>query len=241
MDVGFSGRSENCYDNQNVSNSFNVKFSYAVRDSVDCEYMILCKNCTNCFGCISINNSSYCIFNKKYEPKEYWKKIDQIKTKMLEEGVYGEFFPMSFSHCAYNSSLAQVIYPMTEVEAKKCGLYWQPDSDVDTKNLKTIKASELPDNINDVDDEICEVAILGQNSNKPFRLIKREIDFYKQNNIPLPVDTPYERMLDRFRILNNFRLYKENCFVCKKEIESSYRQIDGYKPYCEQCFQKEVL
>ncbi len=242
MDTGFSGRAERSYEDQNVSaNSFNVKFSFSVKESTDSDFLASCSNCHDCFGCIGLKNASYVIFNKQYEPEEYWKKIDEIKTKMLKNGEYGEFFPMSFSPYAYNSSFANVIYPMTEEEAKNRGLYWQPDIDVDTKNLKTIEAGELPDNIKDVTEEICDLAIVGETSKKPFRITKRELDFYRQNSVPLPTDAPYQRMIDRFKILNNFKIFRDVCFSCGKQIESSYKTSDGYKPYCEQCYQKEVL
>ena len=242
MDIGFSGRAERNYEALNTSsNSSNIKFSYSAKESNDSEFLMNCNNCSNCFGCIGLKNASYCILNKQYEPKEYWSKIDKIKTKMLQDDEYGEFFPMSFAPVAYNSSLANIIYPMTEVEAKKRGLYWQSETDIDTKNLKTIEIKELPDDIKDVTDDICNLAIIGEISRKPFRLIKREIDFYKQNKIPLPTDTPYQRIINRFKILNNFRIFQEVCFACGDQIESSYKTSDGYKPYCEKCFQKEIL
>ena len=243
MDVGHSGgTSELIYNSQNTGDkSSNLKFSFAVKESRDSEYIMRCRNCANCFGCSGLNNASYAIFNKKYKMEEYWKIVDEIKTKMLQDGIYGEFFPMSFAPVAYNSSLANIIYPMTEEEAKGRGLYWQPDTNVDTKDLKNVFINELPDNINDATDEICQLAVLGEVSKKPFRLTEREIKFYKQNKISLPTDTPHKRMLDRFKILNNFQIYQENCISCNKEIESSYRKSEGYRPFCEQCYQKEIL
>lgn len=243
MDVNHTGgNSEKLYYCQNAgTKSSNIKFSFSVKESLDCEYMFFCNNCQNCFGCAGLKNASFCIFNKKYEPKEYWKLVDKIKIKMLEEGIYGEFFPMSFSPIAYNSSFSQIIYPMTEDEAKNRGLFWQPDIDVDITNLKTIKASDMPDNISEATEKICDLVIIGEKSGKPFRLIKREIDFYKQNKIPLPVDTPYQRMLERFKILNNFKIVSENCDKCNKQIESAYKKADGFRPYCEDCFRAEII
>jgi len=148
---------------------------------------------------------------------------------------------MSFAPYAYNSSMANIIYPMTEEEAKGRGLFWQPDTDVDTKNLKSIEARELPDNISDADYEICDLAIIGEKSGKPFKIIKREIDYYKQNGIALPSDTPHQRMLDRFKILNNFKVFKETCDLCNKQIESAYKKSDGFKPYCEECYKNNIL
>ncbi|MEK9181855.1 MAG: hypothetical protein AAB786_02430 [Patescibacteria group bacterium] len=242
MDIGFSGGAEKEYDCQNTGNqSSNIKFSYAVKESFDCEYLMSCRNCQNCFGCVGLKNASYCIFNKKYSPEEYWQVLDEVKTKMLEGGIYGEFFPMSFSPYPYNSSFAHIIYPMTQTEARSRGLYWQEDLDVDTKGLKTILVNELPDNINNVTEEVCNLVVIGEESKKPFKITSREIDFYKQNKIPLPIDTPQQRILDRFKILNNFQIYQENCASCEKQIESSYKKFDEYRPYCEECYLKEVI
>ena len=148
---------------------------------------------------------------------------------------------MDFSVCAYNGTMASFIYPINEDEAKKRGIFWQPETDVDTKNLKSIEAKDLPDNISDATDELCNFAIIGENSKKPFKLTPRDIKFYKQNKISLPSDTPHSRIIERYKILNNFQVSSERCDSCGKEIESSYKKSDGYRPYCEECFLKEVI
>ena len=71
------------------------------------------------------------------------------------------------------------------------------------------------------------------------RLLK-PLDFYKQNKIPIPIDTPYQRMLDRFKILNNFQTFDENCNLCNTLIKSAYRKTESYKPYCEKCYKKTI-
>jgi len=243
MDIGHSGgNSERLYECQNVgNNSSNMKFSFACKESSDSELLMTCTNCHNCFGCIGLKNGSYMIFNKQYEPAEYWEKVDEIKTRMLKDGSYGEYFPMIFSPCAYNGSMASFIYPMKEDEARKKGIYWQPETDSDTKNLKIIDASELPDNISEATDELCNFAIVGRISKKPFRLTPREIKFYKQHKIALPTDTPYQRIVDRYKILNNFQVSEGQCDSCGKIIESAYKKSDGYRPYCSECYKKYIL
>lgn len=243
MDIGSSGGNiERLYECQNVgTNSSNIKFSFATKESSDSEYLMTCTNCHNCFGCIGLKNGSYMIFNKQYEPKEYWKKVDEIKTRMLQDGSYGEYFSMIFSPCAYNGSFASFIYPITEGEAKKRGIYWQPETDVDMKNLKSIDASKLPDNVSNATDELCNLAIIGEISKKPFKLTPREIKFYKQNKIALPIDTPHQRIVDRYKILNNFQVSEELCDSCGKTIESAYKKSDDYRPYCDECYKKEIL
>ena len=243
MGVGHSGgHSERLYECQNTStNASNMKFCFACKESSNCEFVMTSTNCHDCFGCMGLKNCSYMIFNKQYTLEEYFKKVDGIKTKMLTDGSYGEYFPMSFSPCAYNGTMASFIYPITESEAREQGIFWQPETDIDTKDLKSIEASELPDNISDATDELCNFAIIGQFSKKPFKLTPREIKFYKQNKIALPTETPYSRIIDRYKILNNFQVVEESCDSCGKQIESAYRKADGFRPYCEDCYKKEIL
>lgn len=241
MDVNHGGRGDNLYETQNAAHSSNIKFSFAVKESSDSEFLITATNCHNCFGCVGLKNASYCIFNKQYSPEEYFIEVDKIKTEMLRNGEYGEFFPMNFSPIAYNSSFANIMYPMSEEEAKERKLFWQPDVITDLKSLKVINASDLPKTLSEVTEDLYDVAIIGESSKKSFRIIKREVDFYKRYKIPLPTDTPYSRMMKRFRILNNFCLEKDTCSKCKIEIHSAYKTTDGYKPYCEKCYQQEVI
>jgi hypothetical protein len=242
MDVSYSGRAERAYYAQNFSgNSSDIKFSYAVKECHNCEYVMTCKNCTNCFGCIGISNTSFAIFNKRYTEEEYWPTLDAIKTQMLADGSYGEFFPMSFSPYPYNSSLAHIIYPMSESESWTRGLLWQADIDTDIAGMQTISSQDLPDNISDITEDIHNLVIIGEVSQKPFRVTPAEVSFYKRNQIPLPVDSPYQRIIDRYKILDNCKLYREHCFYCGKSIESAHRTADGYKPTCEECFLEKVI
>lgn len=242
MDIGHGGHAERLYECQNVGNSSsNVKFSFATKESSDSEFLMTCTNCQNCFGCVGLKNASYMIFNKQYKPEEYFKKVDEIKSKMLEEGSYGEYFPVSFSACSYDGSFANFIYPLTESEAKERGMYWQPEIEADTKDMKRINAEDLPDNITDASEELCNLAVVGEVSKKPFKLTPREIDYYKQNKIALPGDTPHSRIVERYRILNNFQVSEELCDSCGKMIESAYRKAEGYRPYCSECYKKEIL
>ncbi len=241
MDVAYSGFAERLYYTQNVGmNSSNVKFSFACKETRDSEFLMTCDNCTNCFGCIGLKNVSYAIGNVVYEPEEYFQRVDAIKTAMLARGEYGEFFPLSFAPYAYNSSFAHIIYPMEESEAISRRLFWQPEIEV-APAAAGVPAAALPENSSDATDELCTLAVLGEKSGKPFRLIPREIAFYKQHHIVFPSDTPYQRIIDRFKIMSNFRIHKDACFKCGTEIWSAYKTSDGYKPYCESCYLSEII
>jgi hypothetical protein len=73
--------------------------------------------CSNCFGCISLRNKSYCILNKQYSKEEYEKLVPQIIEKMQADGERGEFFDPSLSSFGYNETVAQEYFPLTRDEA----------------------------------------------------------------------------------------------------------------------------
>jgi len=219
--------------------SYNVKFSIFSRGSIDAEYLMNCRNCSNCFGCIGLQNKKFCIFNKQYSEGEYWKLLDEIKSAMLERGEYGQFFLYAQSPYPYNASLSQIMYPLTEPETRELGAWWHPEEDANKSNITLTPLTEMPDKIVDVPDSITERAFK-DSFGRLFRITRVELDFYRRKNLPLPRLAPKSRFMERFGHVNNFQTGPERCAKCNKEVESSYFAKDGYKVYCEQCFQQEI-
>jgi|GEM_PF-4497385 len=46
-------------------------------------------------------------------------------------------------------------------------------------DMETINTSDLSENIKDISDDILKKAIICEKTNKPFRIIKQELEFYK--------------------------------------------------------------
>jgi len=232
------------YETVEAIKSSNLKFTFLIRDSFALEYCIACHNCQYCFACVGIRNKKYHIFNKQYSKEEYYKLLDKIKTKMLESGEYGEFFPLSMSLYPYNNTYAMIEFPLTKKEVLKNGWQWhdEPKISVDLKGLDLIKTKDIPKDIKDVKDDILDKAIICEITNKPFRLIKPELDFYRKHNLPIPTKHPYQRMLERFQKRNPAKLWKTKCNKCGKQILTSYppKKQKELKIYCKECYNKEV-
>ena len=241
-DCTISSISEKLYSTVAVArNCSNVKFSVYGRDLLDCEYTINCKNCQYCFGCIGLENFKYCIFNKQYKEEDYWKLVDEIKFKMLINGEYGEFFPIAVSPFPYNASLSNIMYSMPKERVIKLGGWWYDEENMEiAPEIKIRKRKELEKDINNTVEDVLGIAIKSEKSGKLFKVTKNEFDFYKRKNIAIPSFTPYERIIDRFKFVNNFKIFKDKCFKCGLEILSSYSTYDGYKPCCDDCYKKEV-
>jgi len=66
-----------------------------------------------------------------------------------------------------------------------------------TEVSKIIPASKLPENISAIPDDIINWAIECEVTNKPFRIIKQELEFYRKFNLPIPRKHPDIRHLER--------------------------------------------
>lgn len=224
----------------------NIKFSFFIRDGLDLEYCQSCHNCNHCFGCVGLRNKSYCILNKQYSKDDYYRLLDKIKTKMLKNREYGEFFPLSMSLHPYNDTYAMIEFPQSKEEVLKKGWQWwyeEPKIPPDLKGFEPILAKDLPKDIKEVKDDILDKAIICEITQKPFRVIKSELDFYRKHNLPLPTKHPYQRLKEKFQKRNPSKLWKSTCFKCQQEIFTSFtlENQEELKICCKNCYLKEII
>ncbi len=231
-----------CYESTGLAQSNNLKFSVMCRNGLDLEYCSECNNCENCFACFGLKNKKFCIFNKQYSEKEYYQKVDELKTKMLKRGEYGEFFPLRDSSLSYQDSNAQVEFPLSEEEIKAKGYHWQDEikSEIDLSKIQTIQAKDVPDDIRDIDNSIVKTPIICERTEKPFKVTPFELDFYKKMKVPLPVIAPLERIKDLFKYRRPYKLYDTFCANCQKKIKTVYNPETTENIYCEACYNRAI-
>jgi hypothetical protein len=231
------------YESTAASFGNNIKFSFRSRNSLELEYCIECDNCQYCFGCFGLRSKKFCIFNKQYNEDEYWQKVDKIKTEMLKRGEYGEFFPLKYSPFPYQDSNASIEFPLTKEEIIKNGWHWQDEikSEIDLSKLKVLKTDEVPDDIKDVSDDILDAAIICEQTQKPFRITKFELDFYRKKNLPIPAIHPFQRVKNRFAFHHPFKLWQYPCSKCGQVMYSGWDPEKKFKVYCEKCYLREVV
>lgn len=220
------------------SNSYGIKYS-SWSQSRYSEYLDLCIDCEYCFGCVGLKKKKYCILNKQYTKEEYEKLKSEIICNMKNTKEYGNFFPYSMSAGPFNFSTSYLYFTdTTKEEILKLGGYWQ---DIDESNIEGIHTSLLPNSINDIDESICTKALICPDTGWRFNISSNELDFYKQNEIPLPrkhFDVRIKELIKYSTILET-DLY--DCFYCNKNIEAFYPKDWGYKNIaCESCYQKNL-
>lgn len=257
-DVSGCGYAEMIYESVAATqNTFKDSFCYiTIEGCRECEYSLVLKNCSNCFGCVGLTNAQYCIFNKQYIKEEYFEKIEEIKKHMDEMPYidkkgrvfkYGEFFPYDMCPFGYNEGNTHDFFPISKEEALEKGYKWKEKEKKDYKI--TIQSSGLSDKIEDVAESILnEVISCPNNGNQmtqctsAYKIVSAELQFYKQKNIPLPRLCPNCRHYYRLKYRNPLILWGRECMKegCNNKFDTSYAPDRSEIVYCEKCYQQEV-
>lgn len=240
------------------------KFYHHSSTNKNVEYSVFCMSCSNVFGCVSLRNKQYCIFNIQYSKEEYFELKEKIIAQMKEvpyvdiEGrtyCYGEFFPIELSFFAYNDSMAFESLRLTEDSAKKEGYRW--NGEAKKEYAVTLPSSSVPDSVKNTEDsivsEIIECAAkTAPNCTSAFKILPEELVIYRKLNIPVPNTCLNCRHYERLSYRNPFKLWHRSCMCnktthfheenqCKVEFETSYAPDRSEKVFCERCYQQEVL
>lgn len=219
MDLSLYGHGvELVYDSSIVgSNAFSILFCVACYDNVsNLIYCSYCINARDCFGCVGLKNKQYCIFNKQYSKEEYEALVPDIIAKMITDGEWGEFFPMSFSSVPYNHSFAQRYFPKTKEQIQSDGLIWYQRPI--TEASSATDSDDLPDELPEIDNQL---VVKSSESARAYLIPQQEILKCRQFNVPLPRTTYDERMEERIGRMGHVHLYDRMCAKTGKSIKTT--------------------
>lgn len=234
------------------------------------EYCLTCHASANCFASIGLKNRKYCILNKEYSKEEYYdlkakiiKHMDEMPYVDKEGKVYkyGEFFPFDMSPYAVNETNVMDFTDMTKEKALAYGLKWRDPKPLEYKI--TIESKDLPDHIKDVTAEVLKEIIECEGCKRAYRIIPKELDFYRRFTLPLPRLCHNCRFRERIKYRNLPKWYDRSC-ECRGEFsrDNVYKNVakhfheseicpnkftTAYSPekkeivYCEKCYVSEVL
>ncbi len=228
-------------------------------------YSSVCFHSSHLFWCVWLRNKQYCILNKQYTKQEYNELVPKIIKHMQSSSEWWEFFPSSISPFWYNETVAQEYFPLTppsvpplsgegskmfqfslspgrgKMSEGQIGVSNWSDYEPPKPNVeKIIPAEKLPENIKDIPDDMLNWAIMCETTQKPFRIIKQELDFYRKHNLPIPRKHPDQRHLERMQLRNPRKLFDRKCDKCWIDIKTTYSPDRPEIVYCEKCYEKEV-
>ncbi len=239
-DICNTGNSELCYESITSDDSYQSRFTIFSWKNKFVTYANDCHSCENIFGCVSLKKEKYCILNKQYSKEEYEKLKNKIIQHMIIHNEWSEFFPINFSPFAYNETVAQEYYPLTQKEVEIQSWKWKERAPETAQNDNVIFAENLPDNIDEVTDEILNKPIKCLTSGRFFRITKPELQFYRKQHLPLPRLHEDERHKRRVSLRNPRTMFTRKCTNCTKEIQSTYSPEIQKRVLCEKCYLQEV-
>lgn len=233
---------QDCYYSAAASHSYNCKYCLWVTRCSDMEFSMDCYDCEHCFGCVGLRNKRFHILNKAYSEEEYWKKVDEIKSKMLDDGEYREFLPATFAHGWYPESGA-VKYHLADLEfGKQIGAHMFNPEDAgavgeDLMNAREVLSTEdIPDHVNDIDDWAGK-PIYDANYDRRYSILPPEIAFYKRNSIAPPNEHFIQRVRSMIALANSGVFADSKCNKCEAEVLITINAtFPNRKIYCKPCY-----
>lgn len=235
-DNNYTEENELCYEYLGMYGTRKTAFSLFCRHTNEVYYSDYLVNCESMFGCTNLRNKKYCILNKQYTKKEYEELVPRIIEHMKRTGEWGQFFPISISPFAYNETVANEYFPISEQKAAENGWRWKTE---DAREFQP-QTIQIPTKIADVKDDICYEILTCEVTGKNYRIIPQELDFYRKMKLPIPRKHPDQRHAERIAKRNPRRLWDRTCDQCKKPIRTSYSPESKWKVYCEECYLKEI-
>jgi hypothetical protein len=235
MDCTMSSESEWSICSQEMIRDYQNRFSAYTDSCIDIEYCELMKSCEHCFGCIGLEKRQFCVFNQQYTEQDYWKLVDYIKTKMLADGEYGQFFPYDTNVVAYNVSHAQNLFPLTEEEATKKGLRWYSFKEESKVEMRPIE--ELPTELDQFTNEMLKNVYRCPESSRPLRFVKDELEFHRRFGLALPRLQPTARRKARMGRLLGLKYYPATCVRCEVKTTTRILPETNTTLLCEGCYE----
>ncbi len=245
--------SQKSFENQTVLRggmNFVANFS---NDCSNCLYIDNCQNCMDCFGCIGLKSKKHCIFNKQYSPEEYNKLKDKLIEHLKKNNEWGQFFPPWMSPFAYDTTVADFYFPLTEEQYKEfinvSKELWPPGPKYTDKHLwlgqgekEGIDIVSPPDSLFEIksNEEALNTVYTDIETGEPFRIMGRELAFYQKMKLPLPDRSFRNRYLERLHRYNPRKLNARKCQKCRTEMKSAFSEESPYIVFCEECFRNSI-
>ncbi len=87
IDCDYAVESELCYESTDPFKCFNNAYLQDCARMRDSYYSYACANCHDVFGCVKLENKSFCIFNRQLTEEEYREKVKKFKELPPEKNL----------------------------------------------------------------------------------------------------------------------------------------------------------
>lgn len=222
-----------CLALEGCETNVDCAFSMKISKTHSSWYSAHCFSSRDLFGCVGLRSKQYCILNRQYTKSEYQILRGRIQEHMINTGEWGEYFPVSISPFGYNETVAHEYFPLSKSAALQNGFKWK---DPPTLHLQTQANYVIPEDIIEVKDDVLDAILICVASQEPYRLTRKELEFYRAMNLPIPRIHPDVRHLNRMNRRNPRVLYERSCSQCGSGVHSTFQQEDPRMVFCDVCY-----
>jgi CxxC-x17-CxxC domain-containing protein len=103
------------------------------------------------------------------------------------------------------------------------------------ENMEILNSKNIK-NIDEVWDDILKKAIICEETGRPFRIIKQELDYLKKKWFPIPRIHQENRIDKVFSDRPTWQMFTWICDKCEKETLSVFKNKPKHKVYCAECY-----
>jgi len=232
--------SELVYETTSVANCYNARFIFRAFGSKNVLYSFHLADCQDVFGCFGLQRAQYCILNKQYTKEQYEELMPRIIEHMQSTGEWGEYFPALCCPYAYNETVANDYFPLTQPQMQALGWRCQePDNSIPDV-AKVINAADLPDSIADIPDDILNWALRCNVTQRPYRVTKEELQFYRKHGYCVPRVHPDVRYQHRLHHSPGRHLHPDVCDKCRNNVMTTHKEHRPKTIYCNACYLSAV-
>lgn len=109
VDCDYCVESELCYESVDAYRCFNGAYLENCGRSRDISYSYNCINCHDVFGCVNLQNKSFCIFNRQLTESEYKQKVEEYKKWPPEKVIAAveelkKLYPLTQTNKVYSEN-----------------------------------------------------------------------------------------------------------------------------------------
>lgn len=105
------------------------------------------------------------------------------------------------------------------------------------ENMEILNSNDIP-SIEEVWSDIVNKTIICEETGRPFRIIKQELDYLKKKWFPLPRIHQENRIDKMFSDRPTWQMYLWICDKCNNETLSVFKNKPKFKVYCAECYKK---
>lgn len=226
MNVGFL-ESQRIFYTMIAEHSYDIWYSQHIFQSHDC------------FGCLGLKKSAYCILNKEYPLEEYTRLKERIIEHMKKTGEWGRYFPPEYSPFSYDDTnvvgvLDSEFEDYTRV-AQQLGLRMPEDSEEKPHDAST-PASEMKDRCDEWGVSDVDVVWTCTTSGRAFKITSQELRLYQRLRVPVPRKS-WRTQFEVFAPMMYPIPHEAVCAHCLKKIYSYiHPSKTTRKLLCDECF-----